>query len=89
MSAPASLGRRAIAAALLLPALVGAGCARLVPPPGYTDEQIARDLYECEADAELKGTRVIRKEDEVWTMPDQNAYHRCVEARGYRFEQGT
>lgn len=72
---------------LLALAVFTAGCVpRLIPPPGYSVEQIARDLYECETEAELKGTRVIRKEDELWTMPDQNAYHRCVEARGYRFE---
>jgi hypothetical protein len=74
-------------AGLLILAVLVAGCARLVPPPGYDDQQIARDREECEREAERMGVHVIRKEDEIWTMPDWNVYQRCLEARGYRFER--
>jgi hypothetical protein len=72
--------------ALILPFFVAGCLARPVPPPGHTDEQIVRDQSECEADAELKGVHVIRKEGEVWTMPDWSVFQRCLKARGYRFD---
>ena len=72
---------RALALAILVAAVLQAGCARVVyRHPEYTPQRWARDSYECERDARQSG---YFGGGIAGAMEMQGFYDRCLAARGW------